>query len=198
MHFTDIKDRNQGLIKVRSRLRELKKLKKVKEEKINAYGKPKVFFKEKPKHTTLEHVINRNWGYLYLMNYNTYFKLQNVENEYVVGDVQADGFAKLYSDKGDKFSYWFVESDRVNSKNEFEKILKYNEMYKNDQYVDKYWSDNKKLRPDWFPKILIVTDSDSKKEKIEEKVRKENKEGLEFIVKTVEEIRVGLGMDFGL
>ena len=187
LHFKNIKNKKQALIKTRERLRKLVKLKKIKREKINYYGKPYGFYIHKPKGYTLEHIINRNWGYLYAMFYNPNFKLNDFENEYVVGDLQADGFIQLYSPKGKKYSYWFIESDRSSSKNKFDKIIKYNEMFKNDKYIDEFWVVDK--RPDNFPKILIVTDTMEKFNKIQKHIQKENKMGLEFILLTVDKIR---------
>lgn len=187
LHFykNGIKNWNQAMIKTRERLRKIN----VKKEKVNIYGKPYCYYTKKPKDKNFVHVINRNWGYIFLINQNKYFKLTYLKHEYRIGNLQADGFTQFYSIEGNKYSYWFIESDRIDSHNEFTKIKQYNDMYANEDYIDEYWNRDDRFRPEYFPKILIICDSNRKIEKILNLINKQNKEKLEFYVISIDEIK---------
>jgi len=92
-----------------------------------------------------------------------------------------------------------IESDRVDSRNKFNKIKEYVDIYREGRYKNEFWY--KKVRR--FPNILIVCDSEKKKDKIieiekrdnikfviyDENIEKEVKLNLKFIVLTVDEIK---------
>lgn len=154
------------------------------------YGKPYGYFIDKrPRDRNFLHVINRNWGVIYLVRLNSFFKLDKVKFEYKLDNLVADGFIRLYSERGDLYSYWFIESDRVDSRNEFTKIQQYNYMFEKEEWGNEYWNVDKNFRPEYFPRVLIVADDIKKSEKILDCIKIENKHGLEFVLATVNEIK---------
>lgn len=190
LHFYDIKDWNQALIKTRERLRHLKKVRVINSEKIDIYGKPYGFYLDKrPKDKNFLHVVNRNWGYIYLSKLNNYFKLDAVKNEYSFPSLVTDGFGRFYSEKGNVHTYWFIESDKFESKNKFTKIQQYNDMYEKNEWVDEYWNLQNEFRPEHFPKILVVSDNINKADTILDCVKQFNKHNLEFYIIVVDEIK---------
>jgi len=196
LHFKDIRNWNHALIKTRERLRNIKGINKI---KIDIYGKPYCYYiDKKPKDKNFLHIINRNWGLIYLINLNNYFKLDDIKHEYVLGNIQPDSFTRFYSEKGNKYSYWFIESDRSDSHNKFTKIKQYNEMYQNNMWANEYWNMDKIYKPDYFPKILIVSDTLRRIDTILECVRQENKEKLDFYIISVQEIKNNLINSFNV
>jgi len=185
LHFNNIKNIDYGLNKVRERMR---KTKGVKKKRLDF--KLPTFYFYKIKMSNAIHDVNRNWGFLYLIKlYQDKYKFNDLKIEYVIEDMQSDGFIELvrYIDDKDKI-YYFVESDISDSNNKFEKIKKHNDLFKRNGYIHEDWVKSSKH----YPHILIVTDNNKKKDKIIELIEIENTENLMFIVITVDEIRAKL------
>ena len=213
LFFTDVK---YGIVKCRERLRILREKGKINSIRvdINEYA---IHFVDKSKkyNRYLEHNVNRNWGFLYLLfmvrNKYKYYKFSDFNLEYVFCEKRADGIIgfKNYAIDND-YKYFIIESDRVESNNRFEKVKIYNDIYKNGLYKKEYWF----KRVNRFPHILIVCNSKKKKLKVEECVERDNIKyeyvgdgkkkigGLKFIVKTIdeikEELRLGIGIGMGI
>lgn len=184
MHFRGLK---YGGNKARERLQKLSKTyKSVQKEVLDTSGKLYYFYDKKPQHNSAFHVINRNWGFVYLVHgKKDYQKVVDLDTEYDLDILVADGFLGLYNNFTKETDYWFVESDRASSKNKFEKIKKYTEYYKSGKYKLEHWAQKAKR----FPGVLIVTDASSKAVKILELIEKQNTEGIRFRVVTVDEIK---------
>jgi len=203
LFFTGIKF---GIVKCRERLRILREKGKINTIRIdiNEYA---IHFVDKSKkyNRFMEHNINRNWGFLYLLfmvrfKYK-YYKFSDKRLEYILCGKRADGIIgfKNYVVEND-YKYFIIESDRVESNNRFEKVKLYNDIYKDGLYKREYWFN----RTSRFPHILIVCNSEKKKLKVEERVERDNIKyeyvengiskvgGLKFIVKTVDEIKLEL------
>ena len=196
---------NYGMVKCRERLRILRNKDKINAVRVDI-NECNCFYVDRKPNKYLEHDLNRNWGYIYLLRYvgdnHKYYKFNEIRNEYVMcGNIlRPDGIIgfKNYVTNGHK--YFFIESDRVESNNKFVKVSNYNEIYKNKLYLNEYWF---KL-VDRFPHILIVCNSEKKKNKVMKIVEIDNIEynyiengkvknnGLKFIVKTVDEIKLEL------
>jgi len=188
LHFNNIKCVEYGLNKTRERMR---KMKGVKKRRLD-FRLPTFYYIEgKGKMSNTIHDVNRNWGFIYLIKlHQDKYRFDSLRIEYVIGNVRSDGFLRLvrYIDDKDVVCY-FVESDISGSKNKFDKIIKYNELFRSKGYINEDWVSVVRH----FPHILIVIDDESKKKEIEDRVEKENVEELEFIILSVDEIKTRLG-----
>jgi len=113
-----------------------------------------------------------------------------------------DGIIGFINYVTNEYKYYIIESDKFESNNKFMKIINYNEIFKNKLYLNEYWANRVKR----FPNILIVCNSENKKLKVLKSVEIDNikydyidngvekKEGIKFIVKTVDEIKLYLGL----
>lgn len=185
MHF---KGMASGIDKARERMWSItKKSNLISKEKLDTSGRLYYFpIGQKPQHNSAIHVINRNWGFLSMIQgKKEYEKVVDLDTEYDLGVLVADGFMGLLNTFTGVTDYWFVESDRAGSKNKFEKVKKYTEYYKSGKYKLEPWATKAKR----FPGVLIVTDAASKAVRILELIEKQNTEGIRFKVITVEEIK---------
>jgi len=199
LFFSSIK---YGIIKCRERLRKLVSRKKISSIRLDINECNKFYVDKLPKF--LEHDINRNWGFLYLLKMvereHKYYKYSDMKKEYIMDcGRRPDGIIGFKNYISNEYMYFIIESDRVESKNEFMKIINYNDIFKNRDYENEYWFN----RVNRFPHILIVCNSDKKKDEVLKKVEKDNieykyydkngilekKENLKFIVFTVDEIK---------
>jgi len=198
LFFTNIK---YGIVKCRERLRVLKEKGKINSIRVDINECNYYFINKKSKF--MIHDINRNWGYIYLLylyKFKEYYKFVEIKNEYVFKCGQrADGIIGFKNYVTNEYKYVIIESDRVDSRNKFNKIKEYVDIYRNGRYKNEFWY--KKVNR--FPNVLIVCDSEKKKLKIleiekrdnikfviyDENIGKENKLSLKFIVLTVDEIK---------
>jgi hypothetical protein len=184
MHFRDLK---YGGNKARERLQKLSQTyKSVQKERLDTSGKLYYFYEKRPQHNSAAHVINRNWGFLYLtQGKKDYEKVVDLDAEYNLDMLVADGFLGLHNTFTGVTDYWFIESVKASSKNKFEKVLKYTEYYKSGKYKLEHWASKTKR----FPGVLIVTDSATKAKRILGLIEKQNAERIRFKVITVEDIK---------
>jgi len=199
--FTNIKF---GIVKCRERLRILKEKSKINSIRVDINECNYYFINNKYKNNRfIVHDINRNWGYiynLYLYKQKEYYKFVDIKNEYVFKCGQrADGIIGFRNYVTNEHRYVIIESDRVDSRNKFNKIREYVDIYREGRYKNEFWY--KKVNR--FPHVLIVCDSEKKKSKvleiekrdnikfvgIDESIGKEVKLSLKFIVITVDEIK---------
>ena len=198
LFFTSIK---YGIVKCRERLRILKEKEKINSIRVDINECNYYFTNKKSKF--MIHDINRNWGYiynLYLYKYKEYYKFVDINNEYVFKcDQRADGIIGFKNYVTNEFRYVIIESDRVNSRNKFNKIKEYVDIYREGRYKNEFWY--KKVNR--FPNVLIVCDSEKKKVKVleiekrdnikfmvyDESIGKEVKLSLKFIIVTIDDIK---------
>ena len=192
LFFTDIR---YGIVKCRERLRILRKRDKINSHRIDINECSYHFIDKKPYY--LQHNINRNWGFMYIMNMvrcnYQYLKFNELRLEYYMKcGIRTDGIIGFKNYVTGEFRYWIIESDKVDSRNRFDKIKNYNDKYgdRGEGYKDEYWFD----RVERFPHILIVSDSNKKKDKILDRVIEDNIKVLKFDVITIDEIRKKLGL----
>jgi hypothetical protein len=188
LFFSDIK---HGLIKAREVLRKMRCDKslglKVSRQDFNYDNY--YYFDRKPYNP--DHAIQRSWAMIYLINkYKKYHRFNNAEIEYVLGELQADGFLELKNFTNDKLLCWFIESDIVSSKNRFNKVIKYNNVKVSKVYKREKWSVN----TDFFPDVLVVTDSDKRVDTLKKYVKNDNKAGMDFHVVSIGMIKKELGV----
>ena len=198
LFFTSIK---YGIVKCRERLRILKEKEKINSIRVDINECNYYFTNKKSKF--MIHNINRNWGYIYLLymyKFKEYYKFVDIKNEYVFKCGQrADGIIGFKNYVTNEYRYVIIESDRVDSRNKFNKIREYVDIYKEGRYKSEFWY--KKVNR--FPNVLIVCDSEKKKLKVldiekrdnikfvvyDESIGKEVKLSLKFIVVTIDDIK---------
>lgn len=181
LHFNDLK---HGIVKARQRLRKLYLSKKVNRGRDDM-AEPYYYYTDRKPYNT-NHTVNKNWGIIYLIHKAQKWEhLEVMQSEYPVGNLQADGFLGFVNTFTDKFNFYFIESDRTDSKNKFNKVRLYNELYSSGAYLKEPWVQ----KTDKFPEILIITDTLGKMERIENHIKNENSEGLRFKVLTFDGIK---------
>jgi len=209
LFFYNIK---HGIVKCRERLRIIKSKGKINSIRVDI-NECNCYFIDKKPNRFLEHDINRNWGYIYLLylyKSKSYYRFSEIRNEYVMeeGNKRTDGIIGFFNYFTNKYRYIIIESDKMDSRNKFNKIKDYVDLYKEGRYKLEFWYDKVKS----FPHVLIVCDSEKKKLKvleieerdnikfigIDESIGKEVKLSLKFIVRTVDEIKLELNKEIGI
>lgn len=139
------------------------------------------------RHGRLEHLLSLNWVYVWLSaGLKPWEQIHCFEYEVNFKILQADALCAIKNTVTGKFKFFFVELDR--SSNDFDKVLKYNELYGSEGYAGHWWAE----LANRFPPILIVTTSTRRAAHIRERIKKENTNGLEFRVMLIDEIKEGL------
>ncbi|AEG58994.1 hypothetical protein Desru_0710 [Desulforamulus ruminis DSM 2154] len=134
----------------------------------------------------LEHLLDLNWVYVWLINkLKSWEQMHCFQYELPLKILQPDALCGIWNTITKRMKFYFLEMDR--SKNHFDKVEKYNRWYEADGYIGQWWLD----QTDRFPVILVVTLTTRRKEKIMEKIAKENTNGLEFKVMLLSEIKGG-------
>jgi hypothetical protein len=165
-----------GQRKAQERLLKLYKAGKVKRERGDTY----YYFHQKPGMVT--HQLSLNWVRLWLeKTCKSWEKLQSFSYEQDYGVLRTDGFASFKNTVSGKMRFLFIEMDM--GTNTFEKrIEKYCKLYESEKFMSWWWA----RLAERFPPVLIVT---TRKERINELIKKENSAGLEFQVKSLEEVK---------
>lgn len=189
LFFGDVR---HGLIKTREVLRKMRLDKNIIGLKFSRQDFSQdnyYYFDRKPYNPN--HAINRSWGIIYLLNkFKLYHRFSDVKIEYVLGDLQADGFLELRNYVSGRLLCWFIESDIGSSKNRFNKVVKYGDMKVSGIYKRERWVGN----TDYFPDVLVVTDSEKRVNLLERYVKSDNKVGIDFKVVSVGMIKRELGV----
>ena len=146
------KDIAQGRRKAQERLLKLYKGGRVKRCRV-ALTEPFCYFAGK-KNGRLEHLLALNWVYVWFMaGLKAWEQIHCFSYESNYKLLQADAFAGIKNTVTGKFRFYFVELDR--SQNDFDKVRKYNQLYKDGGYTGRWWSE----LTDRFPAVLVVTTS---------------------------------------
>ena len=117
-----------------------------------------------------------------------YLKFDEMKLEYYMKcGIRTDGIIGFKNYVTGEYRYWILESDKVDSKNKFNKIKNYNDKFGNngEGYKNEFWYKRVKR----FPHVLIVCDNEKKRDKILNIIDEENVKSLKFIVVTVDEIK---------
>lgn len=139
------------------------------------------------KHGRLEHLLELNWVYVWLVNgLRSWERLEHFYYEYPLKILQPDALAGIKNTVTGKTKFTFVELDR--SDNDFDKVEKYNRWYESDGYTSQWWAD----LTDRFPDILVVTTTARRRARIQERIERENTNGLEFKALLLDEIKGGI------
>lgn len=173
------------------RLLRLYKLKKLKRKRADA-AQPYVYFLPGEKwNQKAEHYLVTNWVYIAMVKQiKSWFKLQAFAREYFCriddnNHLVADALAVLANKTTRELKPVFIELDRGQSNNRFDKVPKYTALYMSKSWVPSWWA-----KPDQdgryrFPKVLVVTDRPGK---VQEAIDRDNAAGIRFSVATMEDI----------
>lgn len=133
-----------------------------------------------------EHMLAVNWVRVYLQSsLANWEKMHCFDYESDYAFMRPDAFTAIKNTFTGEFRFFFVELDR--SQNKFDKVRKYSRLYEeiNTGHFDRWWL---KLTTR-FPTIMVVTTSQSRKEKILQLVAEENQAGLNFDVRLLSDVR---------
>lgn len=171
-----------GLRKAQQRLKKLHDNKKVRRTRVSL-DEPFTYYIHNAT-GRFEHLIALNWVYVWLLR-----RLANWESlwcwdyEPSYGFIRPDAFFGVRNSVLNEVRFTFVEMDLSN--NVWDKTEKYNRLYSEGRYQDNYWVKYAKA----FPAILCVTDRLPRLKLIEKSIQEENKNGLNFKVVLLDDIR---------
>lgn len=137
----------------------------------------------------LEHRLAVNWVYVWFRKVKAkrgWEKLHSFEWEVPYElIVRPDGFAAIKNIPYGKLTFYFVELDIAESGNAFDKVMRYNKLYKSRKFMNYWWGS----LATGFPSIIVVTTTERKKKFILDKIAKENECDLDFQVYTLDQIK---------
>lgn len=149
-----------------------KKRKKIKRIEINTNQPYCYYLPDKKQPQQIEHVIMTNWLYIWfrfgLRNYESIFHFSYEQQNEIF---RYDGLIAIENKFTKEIRFYFIEVDLSN--NEFDKVKKYNKFYREKLYEKQWWIQYVKR----FPVIIVLT---HREKAIENKIEKENINGLEF------------------
>ncbi|HBV97800.1 MAG: hypothetical protein JL50_02835 [Peptococcaceae bacterium BICA1-7] len=146
---------------------------------------PYIYFTGK-KHGRMDHLVALNWVYVWMVrSVKSWEEVYRWDTEQDYGVLQADAFCAIRNTVTGKLRFWFVELDRAESGNLFDKVAKYNSLYDSEKYAGWWWAD----LADRFPGILTVTTAAPRERIIRGLVEKENAAGLEFQICLLEKLK---------
>jgi len=134
----------------------------------------------------IDHVLGVSWVYTWVvLSLSSMEKVHCFDRE-VKGykTIRPDAFLGIKNLWQDAYYFYFVELDISRSGNDFgKKVKKYNDLFNSASYMGLWWVSLTKR----FPAIIVVTTGRVKT--IKEKIEKENVNGLEFRVYSLDQIK---------
>jgi hypothetical protein len=128
----------------------------------------------------LDHTLALSWVYVWLRQKLATWESLEWQREKDFGILRCDAFATIRNRPLGTTRHYFVEVDR--SANEFDKVTKYNRLYESGAYESEPWVKTAKR----FPVVLCVT---TRVRAVRKTVERDNRAGLRFDVRTLEDIR---------
>lgn len=141
------------------------------------------YYTEKPKQ--IEHRLGVNWVYVWqTLKYRKLpdYRINFFQHEDTYENLRADALMLVQNTFKKVNIFSFVEFDIAESGNDFDKVTLYNDLYEKNEISSRAWF---KLATG-FPSVVIVTTGS--KQRIFDRMG-ENRNGLEFEVYTLDEIR---------
>ncbi|KJS76099.1 MAG: hypothetical protein JL56_06070 [Desulfotomaculum sp. BICA1-6] len=166
------------------RLTKLYRAGKVSRKRVEA-SRPFIYFPAGVRwNQKVEHYLTLNWVYISLKKQiKSWFKLHVFDREHFCkwddGHLLADALVVLKNTAIKKLHPVFVEIDRGQSNNRFDKVLKYTDYYRSKAWVHEWWAQPDQESRYRFPKVLVVTD---RSELVQKVIDRENGAGIRFIV----------------
>ena len=132
----------------------------------------------------LKHTVGVNWSRLWMeQNLPDWEKIHSWSYEQDYKILRCDSFVAIKNTITGKFRFMFVEMDR--GTNAFDKVAKYNKLYKDEKYASWWWV---KLT-ERFPAVQVVTIHPTRQKLIESEIERANECGLEFKIVMLDDIR---------
>jgi hypothetical protein len=129
----------------------------------------------------MEHLVALNWVYVWMeVRRKSWEMLYCFEYERDYGVLRADALAIIKNAATGALRVLFVELDRGG--NGFDKVKRYNDLYESEKYANEWWAP-KATR---FPAVILATTNHKRERRIQEVINRDNRNGLEFIVKHVD------------
>lgn len=134
----------------------------------------------------MEHVVGVNWAYCWLRTrLQTWHRLEHWNTEAVLGALRADAVCGIHNIVGNTWQTYFIEHDRSTSRNTFDKVQLYNDLYEQEHvFTGEWWEVTGR-----FPHILVVTDSPRRKAHIEQCILQHNRNALCWQVMLIQDMR---------
>jgi hypothetical protein len=131
----------------------------------------------------LEHKVGINYARLFLTNsLKTWESIHSWEYEPQYYNIlRPDGFMAVKNNVTNKLNCYFIEFDRAFDP--FDKVEKYNELYKINGYKNTWWAN----KVDRFPAIVVISEEMERAQK----QLKDNKYNLEFRFYDYQEVKEG-------
>ncbi len=126
-----------------------------------------------------EHVLAVNWVYIWFKNnLQPGEKIVYWKAEVNYKFIRPDGLCGIQKEGSKNITYWFIELDRAESRNTWDKIEKYNDLYE------------ARGKPPGFPCILCVTTEQKRIQLLKEKAGDPilNRHNLKFIFRLLDTI----------
>lgn len=132
----------------------------------------------------IEHRIGVNWIYVWgRLMLRSWEKFHGFEWEVTFSKLRSDGLVIVKNIAHNALEFSFVEFDIVGSGNSFDKVVKYNWLYESGEWLRTWWGP----LATGFPRIVVVTTGTTKR--IQDLIDRDNRNGLEFVVRTYESIK---------
>jgi hypothetical protein len=140
----------------------------------------------------MEHAVLVNWVYVSLVTQRkSWFKIQAFVREYFQewgekNRLVSDALLVLKNTAKEVLQPYFVEVDRADSNNQFDKVKLYSSYFLSKAWTQQWWAKKNEEGKYRFPKVVVLTD---RPEVVSETIKKCNKEKLRFKVVTLEQVR---------
>ncbi|MBU7006286.1 hypothetical protein [Phosphitispora fastidiosa] len=134
-----------------------------------------------------QHRILLNWVRVYIeLQKACWEKTHCFKYEPDYSFLRPDGFCAIKNTVTERFRFMFIEGENHSDRNDFNKVRLYNKLFEQiNRGYKRWWV----TLTDKFPPVLIVCQTENRKEKILRKIQEDNANGLRFSVKLLEELR---------
>lgn len=137
------------------------------------------------KKAQFEHQIIVNWIYVwFIKTLRSWEKLYRFDGPQDYGILKNDAFVVKRNTWTGEHRFYFVEAE-VNNHSPFNKVRLYNRLYEEGRYLDWWWA----RLANGFPDVLVVCENQKRLAEARRSVERENKHGLGFAVKSLEELK---------
>ncbi len=174
-----------GLRKAQERMNVLYASKRVNRVRLGRGSSIYLLGKPNPQ---LEHLVDSNWLYVWFSTHlAAWQRFYHWQRELDFGILRCDSFCGIENTITREARFYFAEMEREANKSEFDKPQIYNRLY-GEQYARMShfgWFKHMSV----FPKIYIVVEQESKRQKALEVIDRENTNNLRFEVKLLDEIK---------
>jgi hypothetical protein len=172
-----------GKRKAQQRLQKLHETKRLKRIRYSC-NEPYVYYIDRLS-GRLEHLVAVNWLYVWAkVSKRSWERLQAFEREPDYGTLQADALIAFRNTRDESANrFYFVEVDL--SDNDWDKTVKYNQMFSAKGYKGQWWTAMTKK----FPTILCIATDQARARVMQKSIAEENPNGLRFEVKMLDDIK---------